>query len=75
MYAGDTPTGRESFILAVKSGPHTVKITKIGYDDFTQNVYVFVGQREIITATLSEKSFPYYTLHPTSAFTEPNYST
>jgi PEGA domain len=75
MYVGDTPTGRESLTISVKSGPHTVKITKIGYDDYTQNVYFSVGQREIVTATLSEKSFPYYTLNPTSAFTEPYYST
>jgi hypothetical protein len=71
MYVGDTPTWRESFTKSVKSGPHTVKITKIGYEDYTQNVYVSVGQLEIVTATLSEKSFPYYTLNPTSTRTEP----
>jgi hypothetical protein len=75
MYAGDTPIGQESFTKSVKSGPHTVKITKIGYEDYTQNVYVSVGKAEIVTATLSEKPFPYYTLNPTSTFTEPFSST
>jgi hypothetical protein len=75
MYVGDTPTWRERFTKSVKSGPHTVKITKIGYEDYTQNVYVSVGQLEIVTATLSEKSFPYYTLNPTSIRTEPYSST
>ena len=75
MYVGDTPVGKESFTKSLKSGPHTVKITKIGYEDYTQNVYVSVGKPEIVTATLSEKSFPYYTLNPTSTFTEPFSST
>lgn len=70
MYAGDTPTGRDSLTTSVKSGPHTVKITKIGYEDSTQHVYVSVGKSEIVTVVLSEKTFPYYTLNPTSAFTE-----
>jgi len=70
MYVGDTPAGRESFTKSIKSGPHTVKITKIGYEDYTQNVYVSVGKSEIVTAVLSEKTFPYYTLNPTSTFTE-----
>jgi hypothetical protein len=75
MYVGDTPLGQESFTKSVKSGPHTVKITKIGYADYTQNVYVSAGKAEIVTATLSEKPFPYYTLNPTSTFTEPFSST
>jgi hypothetical protein len=70
MYAGDTPTGRDSLTKSIKSGPHTVKITKIGYEDSTQDVYVSVGKSEIFTVSLSEKTFPYYTLNPTSAFTE-----
>jgi len=70
MYIGDTPTGRESFTKSIKSGPHIVKITKIGYEDYTQNVYVSVGKSDIVTAVLSEKTFPYYTLNPTSTFTE-----
>jgi hypothetical protein len=75
MYVGDTPTGRESFTKSIKNGPHTVKITKIGYEDYTQNVYVSVGKSVIVTATLSEKSFLYYTLNPTSTLTEPYSST
>ncbi len=75
MYVGDTPTGRESFTKSVKNGPHTVKITKIGYEDYTQNVYVSIGESVIVTAALPEKSYPYYTLNPTSAFTEPYSST
>jgi PEGA domain len=70
MYVGDTPTGRDSLTKSVKSSPHTVKITKTGYEDYTQNMYVSVGKSEIITAALSEKTFPYYTLNPTSTFTE-----
>jgi len=70
MYIGDTPTGRESFTKSIKSGPHIVKITKIGYEDYTQNVYISVGKSVIVTADLPEKTFPYYTLNPTSAFTE-----
>ena len=73
MYAGDTPFGRESFTKSITSGPHTVKITKIGYGDYTQDVYVSVGKSVIVTAALSEKTFPYYTLHPTSTFTESLY--
>jgi hypothetical protein len=73
MYAGDTPPGRESFTKSITSGPHTVKITKIGYGDYTQDVYVSVGKSVIVTAALSEKTFPYYTLHPTSTFTESLY--
>ena len=72
MYAGDTPTGRESFTKSIKIGPHTVKITKIGFEDYTQNVYVSVGKSVIVTAALSEKTFPYYTLNPTSTITEPS---
>jgi hypothetical protein len=70
MYVGDTPAGRESFTKLLKNGPHTVKITKIGYEDYLQNVYVSAGKSLIVTATLSEKTFPYYTLNPTSTFTE-----
>jgi hypothetical protein len=70
MYVGDTPTGRESLTKSIKSGPHIVKITKIGYEDYTQNVFVSVGRSDIVTAALSEKTFPYYTLNPTSTFTE-----
>jgi hypothetical protein len=70
IYVGDTPTVRESFTKSIKSGPHIVKITKIGYEDYTQNVYVSVGKSEIVTASLLEKTFPYYTLNPTSTFTE-----
>ena len=69
MYAGDTPTGPDSFTTPVKSGPHIVKITKIGYEDYTQNVVISGGGPDTITATLSEKPFPYYTLHPTSPVT------
>ncbi len=69
MYAGDTPTGPDSFTTPVKSGPHIVKITKIGYEDYTQNVVISGGGSDTITATLSEKPFPYYTLHPTSPVT------
>ena len=72
MYAGDTPTGRERFTTSVKSGPHTVKITKIGYEDYTQDVYVSIGKPVIVTAALPEKTFPYYTLNPASTRTEPN---
>jgi hypothetical protein len=71
MYAGDTSTGRESFTKSLQSGPHTVKITKIGYEDYTQDVYVPAGKSVIITAALPEKPFPYYTLNPTSTVTEP----
>jgi len=70
MYAGDTPVGRESLTALIKNGPHTVKITKIGYEDYMQNVYVSVGKSSIVTATLSEKTFPYYTLDPTLTVTE-----
>jgi hypothetical protein len=70
MYVGDTPTGRDSFTTSTESGPHIVKITKIGYEDYTQNVFISRGRSEIVTATLSEKTFPYYTLNPTSTFTE-----
>lgn len=70
MYAGDTPVGRDSLTALIKNGPHTVKITKIGYEDYMQNVYVSVGKSSIVTATLSEKTFPYYTLDPTSTVTE-----
>jgi len=70
MYVGDTTTGRESFTKSIKSGPHTVKITKIGYEDYMQNVDVPFGKSVIVTAALTEKTFPYYTLHPTSTFTE-----
>lgn len=70
MYVGDTPTGRDSLTTTTESGPHTVKITKIGYEDYTQNVFVSAGGSDIVTATLSEKTFPYYTLNPTPAFTE-----
>ena len=70
MYVGDTPAGRESFTKLIKNGPHTVKITKIGYEDYMQNVYVSVGKSLIVTANLSEKTFPYYTLNPPSTFTE-----
>jgi len=70
MYAGDTPAGRESLTALITNGPHTVKITKIGYEDYMQNVYVSVAKSSIVTATLSEKTFPYYTLDPTSTVTE-----
>ena len=70
MYVGDTPPDGDSITKLVKNGPHTVKITKIGYGDYQQNVYVSVGQSLIITAALSEKPFPYYTLNRTSTFTE-----
>jgi len=70
MYVGDTPAVRESFTKVLKNGPHTVKITKIGYEDYLQNVYISVGKSLIITATLPEKTFPYYTLNPTSTVTE-----
>jgi hypothetical protein len=70
MYVGDTPTGRDSFTKSIKSGPHIVKITKIGYEDYTQNVYVSVGKSTIVTAALPEKTFPYYTLNPISTVTE-----
>ena len=70
MYVGDTPTGRESFTKSIMNGPHIVKITKIGYEDYTQNVYVPVGKSVIVTAALPEKTFPYYTLIPTSTVTE-----
>ena len=70
MYVGDTPAVRESFTKSIKSGPHTVKITKIGYEDYLQTVYVSVGKSVIVTAVLPEKTFPYYTLNPTSTFTE-----
>jgi PEGA domain len=70
MYVGDTPVGGESFTKSIKRGPHTVKITKIGYEDYTQNVNIPVGKSVIVTAVLSEKAFPYYTLGPTSTFTE-----
>ena len=70
MYVWDTPTGRDSFTTSIKSGPHIVKITKIGYEDYTQNVFISGGRSGIITANLSEKTFPYYTLNPTSTFTE-----
>ena len=70
MYVGDTPTGRDSFTTSLESGPHIVKITKIGYEDYTQNVFISAGRSDIVTATLSEKTFPYYTLNPTSTFTE-----
>jgi len=70
MYVGDTPAVRESFTKVIKNGPHTLKITKIGYEDYLQNVYISVGKSLIITATLPEKTFPYYTLHPTSTVTE-----
>jgi hypothetical protein len=69
-YIGDTPPVRESFTKPIKSGPHTVKITKIGYEDYLQNVYISVGKSEIVTADLLEKTFPYYTLNPTSTVTE-----
>jgi hypothetical protein len=70
MYVGDTPTRRDSLTISLESGPHTVKITKIGYEDYTQNVFISGGKSEIVTADLSEKTFPYYTLNPTSTFTE-----
>jgi hypothetical protein len=54
---------------AGESSPHIVTITKIGYEDYTQNVFVTAGSSEMVTATLPEKTFPYYTLNPTSAFT------
>ena len=73
MYVGDTPTGGENFTKSIKIGPHIVKITKIGYEDYTQNVYVSVGKSVIVTASLSEKTFPYFTLNPTSTFTESFY--
>jgi hypothetical protein len=70
MYVGDTPTGRESFTKTIQNGPHIVKITKIGYEEYTQNVYVSVGKSGIVTAVLSEKTFPYYTLNPPSTVPE-----
>ena len=73
MYVGDTPTGRDSLTLSSESGPHIVTITKIGYEEYTQNVFISGGRSEIVTASLSEKTFPYYTLHPTSTFTESFY--
>ena len=73
MYVGDTPPGWGSLTTSGKSGYHTVKITKIGYDDYTQDVYISDGQSETITANLSEKSYPYYTIHPTLMRTEPDY--
>jgi hypothetical protein len=73
MYVGDTPAVRESFTKSIKSGPHTVKITKIGYGDYLQTVYVTGGKSEIVTAVLPEKPFPYYTLNPTSTGTESFY--
>jgi hypothetical protein len=73
MYVGDTPTGQDSFTTSIQSGPHLVKITKIGYEDYTQNVVISGGRSDTITATLSEKAFPYYTLHPTSTVTESIY--
>jgi hypothetical protein len=69
-YAGDTPAGQDSFTISLESGPHIVTITKIGYEDYTQNVFVSVGRSDIVTATLPEKTFPYYTLNPTSTGTE-----
>gem|GEM_PF-1772949 len=71
MYAGDTPPGRESFTQSITSGPHTVKITKIGYEDYTQDVIIPLGKSVIVTAALPEKTFPDYTLNPTSTVTEP----
>jgi hypothetical protein len=73
MYVGDTPPGWGSFTTSVKSGYHTVKITKIGYEDYTQDVYISDGRSQTITANLSEKSFPYYTINPTLTRTEPDY--
>jgi hypothetical protein len=73
MYVGDTPTGQDSFTTSIQSGPHIVTITKIGYEDYTQNVVISGGRSDTITATLEEKTFPYYTLHPTSTFTESIY--
>jgi hypothetical protein len=70
MYAGDTPAVRDSFTKIVRTGPHTLKITKIGYEDYLQNISVSAGESLVVTATLSEKTFPYYSLHPTSPFTE-----
>ena len=73
MYVGDTPPTWGSFTLSVKSGYHTVKITKIGYDDYTQEVYISDGRSETITANLSEKSYPYYTINPALMRTGPDY--
>ena len=73
MYFGDTPTGQDSFTTSIQSGPHAVKITKIGYEEYTQSVFISAGRSDTITVTLSEKTYPYYTLHPTSTFTESMY--
>jgi hypothetical protein len=70
MYAGDTSPGRESFTKVIKNGPHTVTITKIGYEDYVQNVYISDGESLIVTAVLTEKTFPYYTLNRISTVTE-----
>jgi hypothetical protein len=73
MYVGDTPAGPDSFTTSGTSGPHIVTITKIGYEDYTQSVVISGGRSGTVTATLSEKTFPYYTLNPTSTFTESMY--
>ncbi len=73
MYFGDTPTGHDSFTTSLQSGPHFVKISKIGYEDYTQNLVISAGGSDTVTATLLEKTYPYYTLHPTSTFTESIY--
>ena len=70
MYAGDTPAVRDSFTKVIGDGPHTITITKIGYGDYRENVFVPAGKSLIITVTLTEKPYPYYTLNPTVPFTE-----
>jgi hypothetical protein len=70
MYAGDTPTVQGSLEKGVKTGPHTVRITKTGYDEYHENVYIFGDESLVVTATLPEKPFPYYTLNRASTFTE-----
>ena len=72
-YAGDTPAVRGSFTKVLTTGPHAVTITKIGYGDYRENVYISAGESLVVTATLPEKTFPYYTLMPTSTFTESVY--
>lgn len=73
MYAGDTPAVRGSLTKVLTTGPHAVTITKIGYEDYQEQVYVSAGESLVVTATLPEKTFPYYTLMPTSTFTETVY--
>jgi hypothetical protein len=73
MYVGDTPAVRGSFTKVLSIGPHAVTITKIGYEDYREQVYVSEGETLVVTATLPEKTFPWHTLNPTSTFTESLY--